>query len=222
MTDRVSDVLPDGRRGQVLAVALVLLVAAVLWLAVVSPLMGWYQARSDALADRQALLEHMTARVRALPGLRQLARTSRAASAPSGTLLSGDSDAIAAAQLQAVIQDMAATAGAALTSEEVLPTLQQGAFRQIGLRIAVTGRWPTLIGLLQAIDGSDLQLLVDDLQLHAVADASPADATPADGAPGGTSGVGHAPLQASLVVLAFRPAAADRSVDDLHAQANEQ
>lgn len=217
MTDRVSDALPDGRRGQALAVALVVLLAAVLWLAVASPLMGWYEARSEAVAERRALLAHMVARADALPDLRRLAETSRAAAAPSGALLTGDSDAIAAAQLQAVIQDMAATAGATLSSEEVLPTLQQGVFRQIGLRIAVTGRWPTLIGLLQAIDGSDLQLLVDDLELHAVADAAPLDAPGADG----EVGVEHAPLQASFVVLAFRPAPAGTTPDDLHAQANE-
>ena len=35
--------LPDGRRGQTLAIALTLVAAAVFWVAAVAPLIGWYQ-----------------------------------------------------------------------------------------------------------------------------------------------------------------------------------
>jgi hypothetical protein len=202
------DVFPEGRRGQILAVALVFVLAAFLWLAVAAPLVGWYEARSEALANRRALLDHMAARAQELPALRRLAAMRRAGSAPTATLLAGDSDAIAAATLQGVIQDMAATAGATLSSEEVLPAVQQGAFRQIGLRIALSGRWPVLISLLRAIDESDLRLLVDDLEFHAVADAVPGDGV----------ANGHAALAASFVVMAFRAASANRSVGDLQAQ----
>jgi hypothetical protein len=153
----------------------------------------------------------MAARARDLPALRRLAASSHPGAAPSGSLLTGDSDAIAAATLQGEIQDMATAAGATLTSTEALPGVQQGAFRQIALRIALSGRWPVLIALLQAIDASDLRLLVDDLEFHAVADAGPQ----------GAGAMGHAPLEASFVVLALRSAAGDRA-DDLHAQADSQ
>jgi hypothetical protein len=211
VSDQAGEFFPEGRRGQVLAVALVCVTAAFIWLVVAAPLINWYETRSDDLASRRSMLDHMAARARELPALRRLANAGRTDASPSGTLLTGDSDAIAAATLQGVIQDMAATAGATLASEEVLPAVQQGSFRQIGLRIALSGRWPVLIGLLQAIDASDLRLLVDDLELHAVADAAPGD--------GG--GSGHAPLQASFVVMAFRPVAGDLSAGDLRAQADE-
>jgi len=210
-TAKASAALPEGRRGQMLAVALLLITAAFLWLAVAEPLIGWYEARSDALAASRITLAHMAERAADLPALRRLAAsTHRVDAAPNGALLTGDSDAIAAATLQGTIEDMASAAGATLTSTEALPGVQQGAFRQIALRIALSGRWPVLIGLLQAIDASDLRLLVDDLEFHAVADEMP----------GGSGLGGHAPLQASFVVLAFRSAAADRAVDDLHAQAD--
>ncbi|WP_284944311.1 type II secretion system protein GspM [Acidisoma cladoniae] len=210
MIQKGSDGLPEGPRGQMLAVALALVAAAFLWLAVASPLIGWYTARSDDLAASRILLEHMAARARDLPALRRLAAASQAGAAPSASLLGGDSDAIAAATLQGEIQDMATAAGATLTSTEALPGVQQGGFRQIALRIALSGRWPVLIALLQAIDASDLRLLVDDLEFHAVADAGPQS-------PGAT---GHAPLEASFVVLALRLAAG--RADDLHAQADPQ
>jgi general secretion pathway protein M len=205
-----EDLLPEGRRGQILAVALVVLFVAFVWLAGAAPLIDWYNARQMELENRQALLDRMAARVRELPVLRQLARASRAGAAPNATLLTGDSDAIAAATLQGVIQDMAATAGATLSSEEVLPAVQQSGFREIGVRIAVTARWPVLIQLLQEIDSSDLRLLVDDLEFHAEDDS----------VSGSGASSGHPPLAASLVVMAFRAGTGDRSTD-LQAQAYE-
>ena len=67
---------------------------------------------------------------------------------------------------------------------------QQGAFRQIGLKMTLRGDWPTLVGMLQAVDESPLRLLVDDVQLHAT--VQPAHAGPMR-------------LEASFVVMGFRP-----------------
>ena len=209
MSGKSVDVLPEGRRGQWLAVGLVVVLAAFLWLGVAAPLVDWYDARQAELASRHALLDHMAARVRELPVLRRLAAASHAAAGPDATLLTGDSDAMAAAALQGVIQDMATTAGATLSSEEVLPAVQQGGFRQIGLRISLTARWPVLVQLLQEIDASDLRLLVDDLEFHAVDDAS---------GEGGSSA--NPPLASSFVVMAFRAGTDDRA-PDLQAQAYE-
>jgi hypothetical protein len=208
MSERPEAGLPEGRRGQILAAALLVILAAFLWLGVASPLISWYQGRSEALATRQALLDRMAARAGELPALRRLAAASQSEAAPPDSLLAGDSDAIAAATLQGVIETMAATSGATLASEEVLPAVQQASFRQISLRIALSGRWPVLISLLRAIDTSDLRLMVDDLEFHALADAN-------ELAPGG-----HAPLDMRFVVTALRPAASDSAADDLQAQAN--
>ena len=210
MSGKTGDLLPEGRRGQWLAVGLVVIVAAVVWLGVASPLIGWYDARQVDIANRRALLDDMASRARALPALRQLARASRPDAAPKATLLTGGTDAIAAAALQGLIQDMATAAGATLASEEVLPAVQQGGFRQIDLRIALTARWPVLVQLLQEIDASDLRLLVDDLEFHAVDDAATGS-----GGPGG-----HPPLAASFVVMAFRAGSGDRA-GDLQTQAYE-
>jgi general secretion pathway protein M len=211
MSGQGDDALPEGRRGQALAVALVLILAAFLWLGVVTPLAGWYQTRSEELASQRSLLAQLSARSAELPRLRRWLAASRSAAAPPDSLLTGDSDAIAAATLQGVIQDMAAGAGAALSSEEVLPVVQLGGLRQIGLRLSVSGQWPVLISLLQAIDGSDLRLLVDDLELHSVADQGPGEGAAA----------AHPPLAASFVVMAFRPGTRDRAAVGLQAQAVE-
>ena len=55
--------LPTGKRGQVLAFAILLAGLAIIWLAVVSPLVALYQERAIALAGQQALAARMAALV---------------------------------------------------------------------------------------------------------------------------------------------------------------
>lgn len=202
------DTLPEGSRGKLLALGLLLCAAGLVWVAVVSPLIGWYQARSDALADRGALLAHMTQLAAALPSLRNAANTSDTSETES-VLLDGDSDAIAGATLQGMVQDMAASAGAPLTSAEALPGEQQGAFRRIGLRVALGASWPVLIGLVREIESSHLRLMVDDVQVHATART-------------GSAAAAAPRLEASFVVMGFRAGKAPPQRPDLRAQADRQ
>ncbi len=113
--------LPVGRVGQLLAVALTLLVLLLVW----------------------------EARVRSM-----------------SALLTGATDAVAAATLQGRVQDMAGSAGATLSSTEALPARQQGAYRRIALRVSLNASLPVLVRLLQSLDESTPRMLVDDLQCH--------------------------------------------------------
>ena len=191
--------LPEGRRGQLVAVGVLLLVIGVVYLALVSPLLDLYETRSEHLVDRQAYLDHALNTVNGLPALRKAAAdTGRSPSEPEGgAFLAGDNDAMAGASLQGLLQDMAAGAGATLASEEVLPAEQQGRFRRISLRISLTAGWSVLLTLLQSVESSPYQLLVDDLQLHAAARMGP-------------GGADAGPLETSFVVLGFRTADADQ------------
>ena len=181
--------LPEGRRGQLFALALLLVALGALWIAVASPLLDWYAIRGDQLAERRLVLAHMTQIVDALPALRREAGEQVSSAPPATALLAGNTDAIAGAGLQGVVQDMVATAGATLASAEALPGEQQGGFRRIGLRVAVHGDWPQLIAILRAVEESPLRLLVDDLELHATAQVEKTGATP---------------IAASFVVQGFR------------------
>lgn len=191
--------LPAGRRGQIVAVGLLLIALGLAWTLVASPLIGWYEVREERLAEQQALLAHMTRLVAELPALRRSAGGGgQANDVPAATLLSGESDAIAGAALQGMVQDMARAAGVTLTSAEALPGEPRGAFRRIGLRIMLSADWPALIDLLKAVESSPMRLLVDDLQLHSTAN------TPA-------GAIRDAPrIEASFVVLGFRAGGTDR------------
>ncbi len=201
--------LPDGRRGQAVALALLVAACGLVWAAVASPLLGWYGARAQHLAEQRMMLAHMARTAASLPALRRAAGSATTGGPPAAALLAGQTDAIAGATLQGMVQDMATAAGATLTSTEALPGAQQGAFRRIGLRVSLGGDWPVLVALLQAVESNPVHLLVDDLQLHAAARNQP-----------GNSHLGPASIEASFVVLGFRPG--HEAPPDLRADAAAQ
>ena len=181
--------LPTGRRGQALALALLLLVVAAAWVAVASPLLDWHADRAETLQQRTTLARRMAQVAAGLPELQRRAAAAAAAGPVAAALLEGSTDAVAGATLQQLIQDMAGRAGATLSSTEALPAEAVAAYRRIGVRVALSAPWAVLVQLLQAVEQSSPQMLVDDLQIHGIRQF------------GATS---EPPLEASFVVLGFR------------------
>ena len=190
----MSENLPTGRRGQILAIALTFVCLAVLWVAVASPLISLYQARALTLDDRRAVTIRMARIAESVPGLLRQAAAQRAA-APAGRdlALEAPSDAVAGARLQQRMQDLAAAAGITLGSIETLPAQQQGGYRRISLRVTCSASLPVLAGLLQKLEVSSPKMLIDDLAL---------DASPDLNRPDGIA------IAANFTVIAFRPGSA--------------
>lgn len=194
--------LPTGRAGRVLALALLLGVLALLWASAGSPLLAWYGDRAERLETREMLAGRMAALAATLPALER-----EAVAAPGGgppDLLDGGTDAVAAAALQERVQDLANRSGARLSSLEVLPAQQKGAYREIGVRVATNAPWPVLVRLLQAMAEGTPRMLVDDLQVR----AAPVIISVAAGAGPPGARLAEPALDASLAVYAFRAAAA--------------
>ena len=183
--------LPTGIPGRIFALTLAALAIAVVWLSVAAPLIAWHAARGEALANKQALLHRMEALAASLPEW-QRARGEAAARGPARpALLAGNTDALAAAALQSMIQDMASHAGTTINSMEILPAEQRGAYRRIGVRVVAEGQYAVLLALCHAIGGASPRMLVDALTLRGP-DARSRTDTP--------------PLAASFIVLGFRAA----------------
>jgi general secretion pathway protein M len=162
--------LPTGQRGRLLALSLTLVVLAAFWVAVVSPLIDLYGERADALEQRKAVATRMERLAALLPSLRERAATAESAEAPEELTIAGASDAVAAATLQGMVQDMATSAGVSLTSIEIVPAEAVGAYRRIGLKLALETPWTKLVALLQTIGEASPPMLIDDLQIHASPD----------------------------------------------------
>jgi type II secretory pathway component PulM len=190
--------LPIGRRGQLLAAGLTLICLAALWLGAAAPLLAWYAERQDRLGEREVLAQHMASLAEMLPALQQRLHADSARLPAQELLLQGPSDAVAGAALQDLVQDLAARAGATLSSAEILPGQAVGGFRRVGLQVSIDGApWPALVRLLQSIARATPRMLVDDLQLRgapALPQHQGADATRS----------GPPALDAGFTVFAFR------------------
>lgn len=183
--------LPDGPRGRLLALGVTGLLLLVVWLGAVQPVLDSYDAGEAALRQRRELAGRMADLAASLPALRHQAASLATAGPPPDATLSGTTDAIAAASLQGLLESMAGSAGAHVTSAEALPAEQLGAYRRVALRVTVDATWKTLIPLLQAIERATPRMFVDELQLH----AQPT-----------SERVRELPLDISFTVLAFRAA----------------
>lgn len=183
--------LPDGRRGQILALGMGVAALLLLWAALLAPLLSWYQERAEELTQQRALAAHMQALAREIPTL----RTAVAAQGPEQggdvLLVNGNSDAIAGANLQSALQDLATQSGTSLDSAALAPVQPAGPLRKIGLQVSLTASWPALISFLSAIETASPRMIVDGLSLS---NAGPQDDSAAP------------PVQASFTVSAFRAA----------------
>jgi len=158
--------LPTGRRGQLLAIALTLVVAASVWIGVVAPLLDWHTEQTERLEQRRALARRMAEVAETLPAL-QAQAAGRDANGPApSAVLQGETDAVAGAALQLLVHQMATGAGTTLSSVEVLPGEAVGGYRRIGLHVALAAPWPVLVHLLQSIELANPPMLVDDLRVH--------------------------------------------------------
>jgi len=185
----VIESLPTGRRGQLLAWGLLLVLLATAWVAVAAPLLDWHGGREEALQQRAILARRMAQAASRLPDLQRQAAAAATAGPVAATLLDGSTDAVAGATLQQLIQDMAARAGATLSSTETLPAEAVASYRRIGVRVALSAPWGVLVQLLRAVEQASPQMLVDDLQIHGARRFGVA---------------GEPPLEASFTVLGFR------------------
>jgi hypothetical protein len=183
--------LPTGRLGRAVALGVTLLLLVISWEAVVQPLRDWYLDGDSLLSQREALAARMAASAAQLPALTHRAAALGASGALSPTLLSGDTDAMAGAQLQEIVQGLAATAGLSPASIENLPAASASHYRRIALRLSLISRFPPLVQLLQAIAQATPHMLVDDLQF----DGARLINQPVD-----------APIEARLTIIAFRAA----------------
>jgi hypothetical protein len=158
--------MPTGRAGRLLALGLTLAVPAAMWFGAAAPLLQWHEDRAEALAQREALAEHMLALKAALPALRQQAAAIAASGAGEPALLEGESDPVASAFLQERLQAMFLKAGVQLNSIETQPSEDAGTFRRVRLQVTFNATWPVLMGLLQDIRLAAPALLVDELHVQ--------------------------------------------------------
>ena len=159
--------LPTGLLGRWLALALLLLALGIGYLIGAIPVLELYAEREAALEQRRLLEPRLRAAADEVPALRARLAELQASANSRKIMLEGSSDAIASANLQSRIDELAASVGITVASTEGLAAENRGPYRRIGLRIAVNGEYDNLLALLAAIDKAIPPLVVDNLQIRA-------------------------------------------------------
>ncbi|HSK38230.1 MAG TPA: type II secretion system protein GspM [Arenibaculum sp.] len=162
---------PSWRAQKVLAVLLLLAVLAAVWLLVVAPVISGRQEVASAQAEAADLLERYGRIAAQRPSLEARIAGTERRHAASGLHLEGETDALAAVQLQQ-IATRAVTAGRGeVTSMQPLqPELGPelgGGYRRIGLRLQFTGTIETLLQAVHTLEAGPPLLVVDNLEVRA-------------------------------------------------------
>src|SRR5947207_14116782 len=103
--------MPTGRRGQLLALSLLLVALGGVYLLVVSPLLGLYAERAAVLQNRRMLVPRLGAAADELRSRRARVDQPRAAAGPRNITLEAASDAAGSATLQSPIAQPATSPG---------------------------------------------------------------------------------------------------------------
>lgn len=158
--------LPTGMPGRVLALAILCVLIGLIYVALVVPLTELYRSDEGAFADRQLLvskLQHLAAEV---PSLRARLTALQSSGRSNDITLDGASDALASANLQSRLEQLAAANGVTIASTEAIAGEDRGPYRRIGLRVAVNGDYEAVVKLLAAIQEATPQLIPANLQIH--------------------------------------------------------
>jgi general secretion pathway protein M len=147
---------------------LALLALSAAYLLVAAPLVDLYTERQSVLENRRMLLPRLKAAADELPELRARAAALHAAANARKVTLEGATDAVASANLQGRIEELASSVGAMIGSTESLPAEARGGYRRIGLRYVLSGPYETLVKLLARLEAATPPLVIDNLHIHGV------------------------------------------------------
>ena len=144
------------------------LVLALGYVLIVSPLLELYRQREAMLADKRTLAPRLNAAAAELPILRARLAEVQAAASTRKITLDGKSDAIASANLQTRIEELAASTSVTIGSTEAIPAESRDLYRRLGLRLAISGEYAGIVKLLGAIDRTTPPLVLGNLQIHSM------------------------------------------------------
>jgi general secretion pathway protein M len=153
-------------------VAALLLLAAVLAAAyvwIVEPIAAAYANTEAAVADTRALLERYNRLAAARPSLEAQLAAIEQKPDTAAYYLSGATDALAAAALQARVTALVEGSGASLLSIQTLTSTEERGMRRIAIRLQMTAEIAPLVRVLHGLETGIPLLFVDNLELQSQA-----------------------------------------------------
>lgn len=147
------------------ALGLLALVLAVIYGIVLAPLFAAYGRTDKEVTEASDMLGRYQ-RVAAMHGALQARLDELAArQEESGIYLSGDTDALAAASLQDMVNAAVESGGGRQRSLQILPVENDGEFKRLGVRVQMTASIGEIARILYSLEAGKTFLFVDNLEI---------------------------------------------------------
>ncbi len=167
---------PTGRERTLIALAVAVGAAIVLYVYLVEPLQEWRQANAELTPTREAMLERRRLQVAQAPVLAaELESATKRVESKVGRLLKGPTPPLAASELQTLVKDLAEKAGAEVRSERILSLVDRGGLQEVPIEITVAAGLRETVRLLYDLERTSKALTVQDLKVRVVAVGQPRD-----------------------------------------------
>lgn len=151
--------------GRIAALALLLGLFWGLYAAVVAPVLAERARIARELADGRDLFGRYRALAQGREVLRSRLDELAAQQAESGIYLGGETDALAGAELQEIVNGLVESGGGRLRSVQILPVKADGDFRRVGVRIQLMATVAQALRILYALEGGRTYLFIDTLDI---------------------------------------------------------
>ena len=136
-----------------------------LYLFVVAPIVAGYAETDAAVAQAAELLDRYRRVAAARTGLQERLDALKSRQSEIGTYLGGETDALAGAELQELVNATVAKGGGGLRSVQILPVKTDGSFRRIGVRVQMTATIAQVLRVLHGLEAGSTLLFVDNLEV---------------------------------------------------------
>jgi general secretion pathway protein M len=147
------------------ALALLFLVLWLAWIVVVSPVISAYRETNERIASTSERLNRFQGISNNYPALKQQIENLVRQTAKSGIYLAGNTDSLAAANLQEGVSGTIERNGGTLRSVQILPVTDDGDFRKVTVRVQMTATLPAFTRILYSLEADKPFVFIDNLDI---------------------------------------------------------
>lgn len=158
--------LPTGRRGQLAALGILVVLLILVVQFVMLPLQAAYRERQDEIADMRRTVTRYLQLIAQAPQLQALSARDDRAQPLAPVLLAGSNAALAGAELQQRLQTLATTHQVRILSLRVRPAEEDGSFERVSVDARMQGELLGLRNLLFEIEQGEPYVFFDTLSVR--------------------------------------------------------
>ena len=140
-------------------------VLMVIYAVLIGPLVAAYSEVNGTIAQSSELLVRYQQVIGQHSALKVRLDKVNTTHIQSGFYVPGDTDALAAARLQEIVNARVESNGAQVRSVQILPAKEDGDFRRVGVRIQMTASIGAIARILYAFEAGDTYLFVNNLDV---------------------------------------------------------